>query len=405
MLAAAAWTVSASSQSASDTSPVDADAGLLADIAEAAANGNRYSKELIAPLTALSLRYHEAGEPALAIAAIEEALQIVRANFGLRSLEQVPLIRLRIASEESRENFAEAWKLEQELLALARAHPNDLQAAEIFGEIGDKRMAALERYVAGEYTPQIVLGCYYATMSKAEGTEDAAGAPSCTSGSRRRAAGALLLDAQRNYVAAVNVFRRNQLFASTELRELELDLARSSYSYREYELVRSKLTYTAYETGRQSLSRLVDYDAASSQPLMKRIDSLMQVADWDLLFPEPARGLQTYEQIYRLMKSQGISQVEIDAVFSPATPIWLPTFLPNPLDSDSEQATGHIDVAFDIGRFGTTRRIEVLDTSSASPAARQRVVDVISRGRFRPIMIEGEIPRSSRVVARYFVKE
>src|SRR5262245_57263953 len=130
-------------------------------IEQALAQGGPYSKELIDPLTSLVELYQESGRHDLAVAATEQAMQVIRANYGLRSLDQAPLIRERIRSEEERGNFGEAWDLEQALLTLASANPKDLRSAEVFGAIGDKRMDLLRRYRAGEFPPQMVLGCYY----------------------------------------------------------------------------------------------------------------------------------------------------------------------------------------------------------------------------------------------------
>jgi tetratricopeptide (TPR) repeat protein len=122
-------------------------------IEQARAQGGPYSKELIDPLTSLAEIYRDSGNHDLAAAVTEQALQVIRANYGLRSLDQAPLIRERIQSEENRGNDAEAWDLEQALLTLARANPDDLRVARIFAEIGDKRMDLLRRYNAGDFLP------------------------------------------------------------------------------------------------------------------------------------------------------------------------------------------------------------------------------------------------------------
>ena len=49
-----------------------------------------YSPNLLGPFTALALFYRESGNGTFALAAIEQALHIVRASYGLRSFEQAP---------------------------------------------------------------------------------------------------------------------------------------------------------------------------------------------------------------------------------------------------------------------------------------------------------------------------
>ena len=120
-----------------------------------------FSEELIAPLTALSLFYEETGDYALADATIDRLLQVIRANYGLYSLEQAPSIQRLIAHEEERGNAESAWMLEQELLALAGRNRDDLRIAPILRDSGDKRMEILDRYDAGELPLEVILGCYY----------------------------------------------------------------------------------------------------------------------------------------------------------------------------------------------------------------------------------------------------
>lgn len=359
-------------------------------LVEAQARGGAYAPELIDPLTRLSLLYVEDGQHALAVAAIDQTLQVVRANYGLHSLEQAPLLRQRIISEESRGNFSEAWQLEQELLALARRHPDDLRTAPILHEIGDKRMELMRSHLAAERPPQVVLGCYYEWPSSSpEGTRN------CHGGSREGAARQILLEAQRNYAGAIGVLYRQQLYASDELHALENKLLRNSYASRNYHV------------GRRSLVRLVSYDTANSEPLLARIERLVELADWDLVFAQKTLALDLYAETYAFLRREGLPQAKIDEIFSPELPVVVPTFLPNRFAPElAEGATGYVDVTFDITRFGTTRRIRVLDTSgNVSNAAQGRATRWIVENHFRPRVIDGHLADASRVVARHYVHE
>jgi hypothetical protein len=331
----------------------------------------------------------------LAIAAIEQALQVMRANYGLRSLEQAPLMRQRIRSEEERGNFAAAWDLERALQTMAAAHPEDLRAAEVFHEIGDKRMDLLERYENGEFPPQLALGCYYAGESN---TSSEGARPhfterhndSCTSGSRRFARRAMRLDAQRNYAGAIHVLLRQDLYADEQLQELERKLIRSSYDGLQY------------ARGRESLGRLFAYEVLKGESLASRTVAYLNVADWDLLFEHRPLALDAYEQTYKFLQQQGTPQADLDELFAPALPIVLPTILPNPLLGDDAPASGYIDVAFEIMNVGVSRRIEIVGSSDdATAAAKDALVRLIQRSRFRPRSTDGVFARASRVVVRY----
>jgi len=352
-------------------------------IEQALAQGGPYSKGLIDPLMSLVELYQESGRHDLAVAATEQAMQVIRANYGLRSLDQASLMRERIRSEEERGNFGEAWDLEQALLTLASANPNDLRSAEIFREIGDKRMDLLRRYRAGEFPPQLVLGCYYLELPD----------HNCTYGSRRVAMSAMLTDAQRHYAVAITLMLRSGQYSSAELRGLELDLIRSTWWYG-----------GNYQTGRQSLRRLLSYDVASDEPIAGRADALVQMADWDLLYEHRPLALETYQETYDFLRREGVEPAAIDALFSPALPVVLPVFEPNSLATDGGDE--HIDVSFEVTRYGFADRIRVLaKTANVSEEAEGQLVRLIARQRFRPRVVDGEFPRSTPVELRYYVSD
>jgi tetratricopeptide (TPR) repeat protein len=360
-------------------------ARIAGQIVEAQTRGGSYAKELIEPLQTLSLFYQEKGDYALELAALEQARQVVRANYGLSSLEQAPLMRRQIRAEEAGGDFTAAWELEQALLALAQKHPDDPRTAPIYREIGDKRMELMRSFLAGERPPQLILGCYYDARFDDQ--------RNCTAGSREGAARRILVDAQRNYANAIGVLRRGQEYGD-ELLELENRLLLNSYLSGDY------------QQGRQGLVRMIYDDAATSQPALSRIDRLVQLADWDLRFGQRALALDLYAKVYEYLEKQG-ARATIQETFSPATPVVVPTFVPNLLASErATEATGYVDVEFDITQFGTARRIKVLDTThSASKAAEQRISRWIVENRFRPRMAHGQLAAAARVVARHYVHE
>jgi hypothetical protein len=361
---------------------------------EQALNGV-YSTALVEPLTALSLLYQESGDSALAIAAIERAMQVQRANYGLHTLDQAPLMLQWIKNAEAMRDFRMAWELEQALLALAHRHPDDLRAVPVFREIGDKRMDLLARYVKGnEFPPQIILGCYYDPIRYDFMSEQR----NCFAGSRRVAIQAILAEAQRYYSDAIRVMQRNELYWSDELRDLERELIRTSYVHGRNPAV-----------GRESLRRLLAYDVVNAAPREAKVESLVQMADWDLLFAngrtENKAVLATYEAAYRELEEAGISQASIEETFSPKTPVVLPAFLPNPLASEETPASkGYIDVAFEINRYGRSDGIEIIgSTNNVTDAAKRNLARVIARSTFRPRLTDGRVAESSPIVVRYYL--
>src|SRR5262245_1858699 len=91
---------------------------IVDEIREVQAENGAFSEELIAPLTALGLFYREGGDRVLARGAIDQARQVVRANYGLHAMEEAPLMRQAIENDEAIGQYTSAWNLEQQLLDL-----------------------------------------------------------------------------------------------------------------------------------------------------------------------------------------------------------------------------------------------------------------------------------------------
>ena len=161
------------------------------------------SADLIDPLSTLSLHYEERGEHALALALIDQVTHVMHVNHGLHSLDEAPLIQRSIRLEEARGNHEAAWTLEQELLALARRHREDPRTAPIFRHMADRRRALAARYEAGEFPPQIILGCYYSEPQWSN----------CRSGRRSRVISAIGHEARRFDAEAASVLARSRYLA------------------------------------------------------------------------------------------------------------------------------------------------------------------------------------------------
>ena len=170
----------------------------------------------------------------------------------------------------------------------------------------------------------------------------------------------------------------------------------------------------AYRFWRRSLQRLLAYDAANGMPSIDRVDSLLKIADWDIVTTQALHtrdvwdsALDTYEQAYAKLRNEGVDQESIRAMFAPEVPVVLPTFQPNPLASaETPGTTGYIDVTFEVTKFGRARRVEVLASSeNASRDAEKVLVQRISRSVFRPRVIDGRVADAAPVMLRYYVNE
>ena len=439
-LVLAASTLPINAQLATDDEPQ------LQQIQEILSRDGPYSLALLEPLTSLSLLYQESEDYALAVVTLERAVQVVRINKGLNSLEQMPLVRQIIRAEQARGNHSGAWERQQDLLTLVRRHPDDIRTVPVLREIADNQMALLSDVVIGKRPPEVKLGCYYREWSMH-------GDGSCDSGSKSTVVQGILADAQRNYSDAIAVMLRQGLYDSDDLRELELEVLRGVVLMQSpasqgplslpapligvsgmepwrgriaavIKLASWELPYPdvgslksdenvftqqvqimdPYHRGRQSLRRLYAYGAANADSPLRQADAVLQIADWDLLYSHNNKALEGYVMAHTMLEEAGTAAASIDELFAPSIPVVLPAFQPSPLQRDETRpTTGYIDVAFEITKYGRSRAVEVLDAAEATSAAKRDLLALIRNNRFRPRLTDGQLEDASPVRVRYYL--
>jgi len=386
------------------------------DIRTAVQTDGPQSAALIGPLSELAVLYEAEGKHALATAALEEARHVVRANYGLHTLDQAPLMQQALENQQALGNFEMVRALEEELLDLANRHPDDLRTVAIHHNVGARRMNLLGRFLAEEYPAEIYREGLF-------------------SFSRADIIAQLVTEAQLHYADATAVILRNGLYSSAELRGLEMEIVRANDLLREQgrpkmlsiSSVRSTSdrTFTgatsgnlqppdknraSYHLGRESYLRIIAYDdrafgsSADEAALRSRLEAYLQLADWDLLYSENGVALEQYERVHELLATTDFGEPLIAEIFAPPLPIVLPTFLPNPLQTPV--SARYIDVGFEVTRFGESRRIEIVSAApEISNDAKDELVSFIKASRFRPRAMDGELSRASPVVVRYYLND
>jgi len=215
------------------------------EIAAAQEQGGAQSAELIKPLTELAAIYETEGERAYAAAALEEARHVVRVNYGLYTLEQVPLIEQALQNQQALGQVAMVQALEEELYDLASRHPDDLRTVAIHRGIAERRMNLLQRFIADEHPPEIYGTSGLFSFERDEVITD------------------LVSEAQIHYADAAAVLLRNGLLSSDELRDLEMQLVNTSELFRQdnrTKLRRSAAAVATARTGGASVTPAVAVD-------------------------------------------------------------------------------------------------------------------------------------------------
>jgi hypothetical protein len=392
-------------------------AELLQRIQDIEARDGPNSDELIDPLTTLGRLHQEAGEPLQSAAAIQRAVDVVHVNQGLHTLDQAPLIRLLIGDAEAIGDARAAWDLEQELLSLASRHPDDIRTARILRETGDRRLAVLDRYIAGrEFPPEIKFGCYYGEPVNAWADAEQR-LQGCGAGRSDVAQSNLFREAQDLYSRAIRILLRNEHYPADDLETLVEDLARKTYRYcprRVADPPSAKSRETVilqcdFVRSRHGLVSLVQWQVENARAWPDGVETLVEIADWDLLYARGVIGdetaLEEYTRVYELLAEQGAHE-SIDRIFSPEIPVLLPAFAQNPLAPTREQrGDGYIDVSFEIDRYGKSHHIRILGaTTDSTRTVEKRLLQFITGSRFRPRVVDGRFADSAPVVVRYFLE-
>ena len=442
LVAAAAATASSAlcAQTPSEPASIDRAEQLLAQIAELRLEAGPNPLSVIEPLRALALLYEENGDHVLAVAALEEARFVTRVHQGLSSADEALLLRQQIRSEKALGQHERAWEHEQAMVTIARQHHDDIRMLPVFRELADDRADALEDYRSGGFPPEIELGCFYVPWDtrpyhdqrgKVRPPADGLDGTSCRSGQSSAVVGRFRHEILSYYADAIEVIVESGDYASEELRDLEKQALRAgalgwgsrACSGRSLdELVALPLLGSCLEPvihsfgtpvganagGWVSLVRLIAYEIRSGAPAAARANAVAELADWLLARAPPDRrrfvggdtALRFYDLAYREIEQDDDARASI---FSPAVPVTLPAYVPNPLvAAASAKSPRYIDVTFDVTRYGDAERIEVLDTGKGATRAEQRdLIRLIEGSTFRPRFVDGELAASAPVSVRY----
>jgi len=422
--------------------------GQIAEL-QAEAGGSRPA-ELVEPLRALAMLYEEGDDHALALGALEEARHITRIHYGLTSAEEALLLRQQIRSEKARGNHGRVWELEQEMVTTARHHLDDTRMLPIFRELADDRLDVIDEVRAGERPPMIYAGCYNgASLPPYDYTRGGRPTgpgtnPSCFGVINDSLIAKLRGEILLYYADAIEIILRTGDYASEELRQLERAAIRIASQatvgsvrtasgaggsiaycsggtlehYLALEILDSCLApvgrgehfVVANVGGRVGLIRLLSYEVRSGAPAVARASALAELADGLVLAVPTARRrfvlnaelvLALYLQAYGELQQSGDLQASTQ-LFAPEVPATLPAYEPNPFASAAAESPRYIDAAFNITKYGTAERIEIVATSKDPTRAEERdLIRLIETMSFRPRVVDGVVADAAPVVVRY----
>lgn len=366
---------------------------------EESLNGER-SPGLIDELTALGALYQQLGHHDQAIAALEDAIQTIRINYGLHSLDQVGAVESVVSSRQAEGEYEQASNQREYIRDLVRRNADDPRVVGILSELANSEMDAARRLIHVPAPPEI-------SFSSSSGPEP----PRQRSGPPRRPSLTALYSARRDYVAAINAAVRTDTGNAADLFALQDALIGTVYFefehpelYRGGARRRSVDPSPLYLAGLHILQGKVINTVNFLQTPVAIAKALIELGDWYLLFHQNGIGLDKYRLAHDALVEQGVSRETIDRLFSPEMPVPLPVLPAGIRDTGPGGAyRGYIDVAVDINRYGGIRSIDILGKSSGTfKAVERRLRSYIYRSRFRPRFVDDELVRSDRFAVRFY---
>jgi hypothetical protein len=180
---------------------------------------------------------------------------------------------------------------------------------------------------------------------------------------------------------------RNGRADHEQLLPIEQSLTRSYYLQASQRDAWEGMTALAYGGGRQSYRRRVAYTVMTSGDALDFAKALVELADWDLLFSHNGVAVDVYDEAYALLRQENVPEAQIRTLFPLESAIRLPTFEESPLAplEISASSTGHVDIEFEVSKYGVARNVDVVAMSSPSlRGVGKDVARAIAWSRFRP---------------------
>ncbi len=362
---------------------------------ELSTNGHR-SSLLTDELASLAAVYQEQDDHLAAIGALDWALENSRFHNGLFSLEHAPLLEQMIASRRALNDYEGSVTLEARLLELVYRNADDPRITPILAASADRRMEDVHRILAERDAGQIFFGVSSAPVR----------VPKLMPGNRYRAL-ASLQTARRQYSEAILAAVNNGRYAVLDLLELEERMVSTFFIQMTHpDLASSGSKQWLCRSGEAILKNSAENIAKFREAPTSEAAALIKLADWQLLCSANGKALETYDSAYASLLERGAAPSEVAALLSAEAPVALPGFADPPdRHEEAEPYHGYIDVSFVVGKFGSTRGIEVLGESPGTTKAIVKALTAyISRHRYRPLFEDGELTGRNRVELRYYYR-
>jgi hypothetical protein len=392
--------------------------------AERSRNGER-SAALVDKLVTLASSYRKLGESEAAAAALAQAIEVARINFGLHSLDQASAVEALVENHETSGDFAAAAEKRRYLRDLVERNSDDPRVFGILTEIAAQEMDDARRLV-GVPAPSenaISLG----------GAAPSSGPPKFGTQAQDRLESRLsggppptpsleaLWTAQSDYAAALqaavthssnvsvaDVFAAEDALADTAYFALAhpeivgLGNARSPSAIKRASDIATMNFWAAQGL---ILQHKAVHSTRFRRPAVDVAKDWIALADWYLVFAGSSRlAFDTYRMARDLLVKSNVSRETINQLLSPELPPAVPVLPESIIGTIHNQALhGYIDAVIEITRFGEVKRVEILGRSeTVTKVIEEQLTRHVAGQTFRPRFASGDPPRSDRFSARFY---
>lgn len=383
--------------------------------------GGAFEAGLDEDLVALGSLLQQSGDYARAQQVFERALHVNRVNDGLFNMGQIPIIERTIENHLARGDLVAADAQQEYMLYVQRKNQEGR---------GVDLLPALTRYAEWNL---FAFGARVAPPPSSSAEEGEAAPPPVanTKGSDNLdfRTGRLMV-AHDVYRSLIAIVASNFGIGDNRLLNFERQLALTNYLYiatfglqAEY----SALPYSGYGSfsgfeptrlplgfrqGRDALERRITYlNERDDTTVGEKAQAKLDLADWMLMFSKRMGALDVYTDAWKEMQAAGAAANEIEALFNPAYPTEIPTYVDHPFtrnalgipDDLALKYKGYIDVQFKLSRFGLASGLEVLSKSeTATPAIESLLLRDIRRAQFRPRITNGTVRDNETMRVRFY---
>jgi len=397
------------------------------NLAQMEASDGPFSESLFQTLIDLGSQFQLLDRHEEALAMFERAEYISRINQGLFHPDQKISTEKMINSYLAMGETGKAMEKQRYLLYINQQYygKTDTSMLPTLLNIADSNMVNFNQTIQQPNKPMTI---FSSTISM-PGSFRQARQPTS-----REAAFSSLYLAQQNYVQAIATLLTNKQYFDPLLLELEYSLLETFFlqSYRRnmieepHYYLSEKRRYTGsmikrdlyrrnstgFIHGRNAFERIMVYIRHNPQSrIYQLVNALLEYGDWNMLYGRGSAALEKYQEALALTRELGLEEQNIIELFRPVVPVHLPliTAKPNTREKfgiDEEDALdylGHIDVSFEISRYGKAKNIKVHDkTASASRAIERRLKKFLRNSPFRPRLQEDGSFDTDQVSLRYY---